>query len=237
MVGVTVLLLLTAFAGRRAALATSSARVRGRFATRSEAATFAPPPFVTRIADRALASRRTRQLERALPFALDDVARSLRSGGSLRMAIMEAASRAAGVLGADLGAVASELADGCPLHDALARWEARRPVRSVRLAVAALSLAAETGGASARAIDGVAATLRVNLGIAGEVKALASQARMSALVIVLAPVAFTALAASTDHRTARFLVATPFGLACLAGGLLLDAIGWAWMRRITAVVA
>lgn len=236
MVRVIALLVLTAVVVRAAATATSIARVRGRFAPIARSAR-ALPPVVERVVDRALASRRSRQLERALPFALDDIARSLRSGGSLRMAVVEVASRASGVLGEDLARVATELDDGCALHDALVHWEARRPVRGVRLTVAALSLATETGGASARAIDGVAATLRVNLGIAGEVKALASQARMSALVIVLAPVAFTALAASTDHRTARFLVATPIGLGCLAGGLLLDTIGWAWMRRITAVVA
>ena len=236
MVRLIALLVVTAAVIRAATTATSTARVRGRLASATTSGR-ALPDSLERVADRVLRPRRSRQLERALPFALDDVARSLRSGGSLRMAIVEAASRASGVLGADLARVATELDDGCPLHDALARWEERRRVRSVRLTVAALSLAAETGGASARAIDGVAATLRVNLSIAGEVKALASQARMSALVIVLAPLAFTALAASTDHRTARFLVATPFGLACLAGGLLLDTIGWAWMRRITAVVA
>ena len=236
MVGVIALVLATAVAARMAMVATTAARVRRRAGAAAPRAQ-QPPAIAVRAFDRALAARRARQLDRALPFVLDDVARSLRSGGSLRVAIVDAASRASGVLGDDLAALTADLADGHALHDALARWEGRRPVRSVRLAVAALSLAAETGGASARAIDGVAATLRVNLGIAGEVKALASQARMSALVIVLAPVAFTAFAASTDHRTARFLVGTPFGLACLSGGLLLDAAGWAWMRRITAVVA
>jgi tight adherence protein B len=236
MVGLTALLLATAVIVRAAIDATSASRVRARLPA-DPTVTRSLHPVVGRVVDRALAARRARQLDRALPFALDDVARSLRSGASLRMALIEASTRASGVLGADLARLAGELDDGNALHDALAQWEVRRPVRSVRLAVAALSLAAETGGASARAIDGVAATLRVNLGIAGEVKALASQAKMSALVIVLAPVAFTALAASADHRTARFLVATPFGLACLTGGLLLDALGWAWMRRITAVVA
>jgi Flp pilus assembly protein TadB len=58
---------------------------------------------------------------------------------------------------------------------------------------------------------------------------------MSALVIVLAPVAFTALATSTDRRTAGFLLRTPFGLTCLTLGIGLDLLGWWWMRRITAI--
>lgn len=230
-------LVATAVAVRMAIDASASARVRCRVTASAGAASITVPPVVARVVDRLLAGRRQRALARALPHALDDVARSLRSGGSLRMAIAEASTRAPGELGADLTRVVRGVDEGEPMSDALASWIARRPVPGVRLAATALSLASETGGASARAIDGVAATLRVNLGIAGEVKALASQARLSALVIVLAPVAFTALAATTDRRTTHFLVGTPFGLLCLAGGLTLDAIGWAWMRRITAVDA
>jgi tight adherence protein B len=107
----------------------------------------------------------------------------------------------------------------------------------VRLAVAALSLGAETGGASAQAIDGVTATIRTNLAIAGEVRALSSQARLSALVIALAPIAFSFLAFTTDGTTASFLLGTPLGLVCVVLGLGLDAVGWFWMRRLTAAVA
>lgn len=178
-----------------------------------------------------------RRLERSLPDALDGIARSLRSGASLRQALEEVAASSTGLLGDDLTAIVADVHDGASIVDALATWPARRPVGGVRLATAALSLGAETGGASARAIDGVAATLRTNLGIAGEVRALSSQARLSALVIVLAPIAFAVLAASSDGGTAAFLLRTPPGLLCLALGLGLDALGWLWMRRIVAAVA
>ena len=194
-------------------------------------------PLVHRLADRVGRGRRDRNLEVALPNALDGIARSLRSGASLHQAVADAATDAHGTLGADLRRVARDVDDGVPLSDALARWSGDRSLSGVRLATAALALGAETGGASAQAIDGVAATLRINLAIAGDVRALASQARMSALVIVLAPVAFTMLATGTDDRTAAFLFRTPFGLLCLVLGLGLDALGWLWMRRITAGVA
>ena len=87
------------------------------------------------------------------------------------------------------------------------------------------------------AIDGVAATLRTNLAIAGEVRALSSQARLSALVIVLAPLALSFLATTADGGTAAFLLGKPLGLLCLVAGLGLDGVGWLWMRRIVASVA
>ena len=88
------------------------------------------------------------------------------------------------------------------LASALDGWAERRPLPSVRLGVAALALAAETGGASARAVDGVAETIRGRLAVGAEVRALSAQARLSALVIVLAPLAFSALAVASDGGTA-----------------------------------
>lgn len=192
-------------------------------------AAVAGPP----VALSACSGRGDRLLEAALPEALEAVARSLRSGASLRQAVEEAGA-APGSVGHDLRAVAREVAAGVPLATALDGWGRRRPLPGVRLAVSALGLGAETGGAHARALDGVAATLRARAGVAGEVRALSAQARLSAVVIVLAPLGFSALAAATDERTAGFFV-TPLGLACLAAGLALDALAALWMHRLSRV--
>lgn len=172
------------------------------------------------------------RLEAGLPNALEAVARSLRSGASLRLAIAEAAVATPGRLGRELGEVARQVSHGATLIDALEALARRRPVPGVRLAVAALCLAVETGGAQAQAVDGVAATLRDRLAIAGEVRALSSQSHMSALVIGLAPLAFGAFAMTTDRRTGDFLFHTPGGLTLLTVGLVLDGLGWLWMQRL-----
>jgi tight adherence protein B len=181
--------------------------------------------------------RADRRIEADLPAVLDALARSLRSGASLRQAIVEVAATTGGRLGEDLARVAHELAEGVGLGDALDGWRARRPLPGVRLASTALALGADTGGASARAIDGLAQTLRTNIAVAGEVRALSSQARLSALVIACAPIGFTALATSADPRTAQFLFRTPGGLLCLVAGLGLDAVGGLWMRHLSVVRA
>lgn len=178
------------------------------------------------------------RIEQALPVALEAVARSLRSGASLRQAVEEAGRAASGggrALAGELSRAAAEAAQGASLVAALEAVAVRRPLPGVRLGVAALCLGAETGGAQARAVDGVAATVRERLAVAAELKALSSQARISALVIGLAPVGFGAFAAATDPRTAEFMLHTPAGLALLVGGLFLDAMGWLWMQRLAKV--
>lgn len=181
--------------------------------------------------------RGDRELEASLPDAIDAIARSLRSGGSLHGAVDEAASASSGPLRRDLERVVGEIAAGGSIIEALERWAVERPSSGVRLTTAALVLGAETGGASAQAIDGVAETLRTNLAVAGEVRALSSQARLSAIVIAVAPIGFAVLAATADRRNATFLLRTRAGVACLCAGLALDLAGGLWMRRLTSIDA
>jgi tight adherence protein B len=104
----------------------------------------------------------------------------------------------------------------------------------VRLAAAALALAADAGGPRARSVDSVAATLLDRIAVTRELHALAAQAKLSALVIALAPIGFGALAVVTDPRASEFLLRDPAGNACVAAGLVLDVLGAAWMAHITA---
>lgn len=188
----------------------------------------------------ALARRRIEQFRRPgrqrrrdaqLPEALDRVASALRSGASLAAALREAATLAPQPLAGELRAVVDDVDGGCPLSDALERWadEATPPLR---LAAAALGLGAATGGSVARAVDGVAQTLRDRRQAAGEVRALATQARASAGLLAVAPLGFAALVAAADPASARLLLGTPVGLACLVAGLALQALGAMWMARI-----
>ena len=187
------------------------------------------------VAWRLLRHRGRDRLEAALPAAVEEVARALRSGASLRQALAQAGRATPGPLGADLARVAAAVEHGASLVAALEGWAEQRQLDTVGLVVAALSLGAETGGAQAQAVDGVAATLRQRLAARAEARALATQARASAAVIAVAPLGFCAVASVADARTARFLLGEPLGLACLAGGLALDAAGALWMGRLTRI--
>jgi tight adherence protein B len=167
---------------------------------------------------------------------LEAVARSMRGGGSLVQAIGEVCE------GSPPGAAASDLAvalrsvhAGVPLADALSTWAtAAGPGDDARrLAGAALTLGADLGGASARSLDAAAVGLRDRAALGREVRALTSQARASAVVMVSAPVAFLVLGTAADHRVSQALLTVPTGLVCLASGVVLDLIGAAWMARMT----
>jgi len=179
--------------------------------------------------------RRRSAVERDLAAALEAVARSLRSGAALPTALRDA-SGVRSPVAIDLRLVVADL-PSAGLVVALERWADRTPTPGVRLAVAALAMAGELGGAAAAAVDGVAGTLRQRQAGSAEVRALSTQARLSAWVVAAAPLGFLVLTGAADRRTVRVLTSTPLGLACLLAGLALDALGAAWMVRITRQAA
>jgi tight adherence protein B len=175
--------------------------------------------------------RRLRRTQ--LPAALDRLATALRGGSSVPMALAEAGAATPPPLGPELLALGRQANAGQAVADVLDGWSAQHDDAGTRLAATALTLATAVGGAPGHAVDGAAATLRERVDLADERRALASQARLSALVLAAAPVGFAALLGATDGRAASFLLRTPAGWLCLVLGLALDAAGVWWMTRLT----
>jgi tight adherence protein B len=168
-----------------------------------------------------------------LPPALERLAAALRSGSSLPAALDEAGRATPHPLGPELQALALGAGRGQSTAAALDGWTLRHDDAGTRLAATALVLATVVGVTPARAVDGVAATLRERLGLSAERRALASQARTSAVVLSAAPVVFAVLLGVGDGAAGRFLLHSPAGWVCIAGGLGLDAVGAWWMARLT----
>jgi len=192
------------------------------------------PPL--RVALRRLTkARRASEVRAALVGVVEGVAAGLRSGAGVRIALADAASLAPGDLAVELDAVSRLAQQGRPLNEALSGWQQQRRDAGVRMLVGAIAVITETGGRGGAALDGLANTLRDRLAIEGEVAAMSSQARISAVVIVVAPLVFALGMAATDPGTAHFYVATPLGWGVLAMGLALDAIAATWMRALARV--
>jgi tight adherence protein B len=194
------------------------------------AALAAAVPVVDRIRRHGV-GRHARAVQ--LPEALDRMATALRAGSSLTMALAEVGQALDAPLGPEIAGLAVAAERGRSLPDVLDEWSSRHDDPGTRLAATALVLASVVGTAPARAVDGVAATLRERLDLAAERRALAVQARTSALVLSVAPGVFASLLVVADTAAARFLLRTPAGWACLGVGLGLDVLGAWWMARLS----
>jgi len=176
-------------------------------------------------------SRRARLVAAAIPDALERVGSELRVGGTVPTALSALAS-GGGPLAADFARVETRVGLGASLPASLAAWAKERPVPGVEATAGALALSATVGGRTAGALDGLAASLRDRLAVAAEVRALSAQARYSAWVIGLAPVAYFLATAAIDPRSLHALLATEVGRVCALTGIGLEALGVLWMRQI-----
>ncbi len=175
--------------------------------------------------------RRARQIATVVPETLERVASELRSGGTVATAI-SAVAAGNGPLAPDLARVDARVRFGASLTDALDVWSQERKVAGVDASAGALALCSSVGGRSADALDGLATSLRDRLGVAAEARALSSQARMSAVVVAGAPLAYIGWSAVVDPHALHVLTGTLFGRLCLLLGVGLEALGGWWMRSI-----
>jgi tight adherence protein B len=156
---------------------------------------------------------------------LDALSRRVRTGSSLSAALIDEARR-----GGPFVAIARSVEDGASLADAL---ESVRPVDAdTALAVQALRAAAHLGGPVAATLDAAAAVLRERAAARAERAAHSAQARLSARLLTIVPLAFTAWNAISSRATRHLYVTNMAAGACAATGILLNLAGWRWMRRI-----
>ena len=188
-----------------------------------------------RVADLARAwtlRRERRRLPRARAVAswCDDVARRVRSGSTLRDAVT--------VLPVDVATaqatspVRLAIERGLSIDDAVDRVDDAGP--HLRLALAVIRAASRIGGPSAASIDRTAMLLRQRAADHDERAAQAAQAQLSSHVMTAVPLSMLALVVTTDDDV-RSAATSPVGAACIGAGLVLNAIGWWWMRRIVEV--
>ena len=169
--------------------------------------------------------RRARRSPPDYAALLDAIARQVRSGRSLTGAVVDEIDRST-----PLSTVVDRLTDGHSLVDALAATVT--PEADLALTVQALSATAHLGGPIAATLDAAAAVLRDRAAARAERMAYGSQARLSARVLTIVPVAFAVWSAVGSQRTRDVYISTAAGGVSALCGLALNLTGWQWMKRI-----
>ncbi|MGZ4674761.1 MAG: type II secretion system F family protein [Ilumatobacteraceae bacterium] len=156
---------------------------------------------------------------------LDAIARQVRSGSTLASAVADEAGCFAG-----LGGVVEHLASGSSLIHALAMVEPTDA--DVALTLQVLSATAHLGGPIAATLDEAATVLRERAAARAERWAQGAQARLSARVLTIVPLGFAGWSAIAGERTRAVYLTSGAGAACALAGLVLNVVGWHWMKKI-----
>lgn len=177
---------------------------------------------------------RKRQKQLGIDF-LDRIVRLLRSGNSLTLAVQQSAESLAQTQlhrSRDFADLARRIQRGLPLKTALRDFHTKTENEVHRRAGRAIEMAVACGGATSRVLDDVAESLRNQLAVEQEAIALSAQAKISAIVLGLSPLGFSAFISLLHPSFLHVLFGTTIGWFCLFGGCLLDILGVLWMRQL-----
>ncbi|MBB2163688.1 type II secretion system protein F [Gluconacetobacter sp. 1b LMG 1731] len=175
--------------------------------------------------------RRERQL-RQFPDVLSTIVRSVSVGIPMLEAMRGVAREVPEPTGPEFSRMLEQISIGVPLEDGLHDMAARSGLPEYRFFATALALQTQTGGSPRATLEGLADVIRKRLALKARGYALASEARASAAVLALLPLALGALLWLTNRTYIRLLFTDPAGHVILALAIGSLAMGILMMRAI-----
>lgn len=176
--------------------------------------------------------RRRITLFRQFPDALAMVVRAVRVGIPLTDAIAGAARESPQPTAREFQGMSDRIAIGMQIHEALVDTAAKNGVAEYKFFSTAIALQSRTGGSPTEALDNLADVIRKRVALQERGKALASQARSSAIVLAILPIGTAMLLLVIDFNYMSLLFTDPTGRQILGAAVALLGLGMFTMRTI-----
>jgi tight adherence protein B len=178
-------------------------------------------------------TKRLRLLSEQLPAAIDLMVRALRAGHPVVAAIQLAANEMPDPIGTELGIVVDETTYGVELKEALASLAARSKLEDFAFLQVSVSIQSETGGNLAEILGNLGRVIRGRFMLEKKVKALASEGKMSAIILSALPVLMVGGISASNPGYYMDAIKEPDFFTISAGVALLYFFGLYLIHRIT----
>jgi tight adherence protein B len=142
------------------------------------------PYFVLKM----LRGRRQRKFGQQFPDAIDIIVRSLRAGHPVPVAVSMVAREMPDPIGSEFGVAVDEITYGADLETAMRNLNFRVGQDDLPLFVTAVAIQGSTGGNLGEILSNLSGVIRQRFKMRRKVKALASEGRMSALILSSLPI-------------------------------------------------
>lgn len=204
-----------------------------------------PPPFAVAVAAtngiglprfllRRLAARRQKAFTKLFADAIDVIVRGIRSGLPVGEGLAIIAHESPNPVGAEFKLMVEGQRLGMTLKQALDRACRRMPTADMKFFAVVLGLQQQTGGNLAETLAGLSGLLRGRKKMAEKIRAMSSEARMTASIIGALPFLVSLVIYVMNPAYIALLWTDPLGNVILYGGLLWMAIGLFIMKQMVS---
>src|SRR5205809_610061 len=173
--------------------------------------------------------------EEQLPEAIALLGRAIRAGHPLSAGLKMAADEATEPVAGAFRRVFEEQRFGIPFEDALLGLADRIDLVDVRILVTAILIQREVGGNLAEVLDKISHTVRARFTIRRQVRVYTAQGRFSGYVLAVLPIAVGSAIFAINREYMLILFRDPLGHWLLPIGVMLQILGYVWIRRIVHI--
>ena len=181
------------------------------------------------------ARRRIRQFEQQLPDMLQLLAGTLRAGYSLPQGLEAVSHEIAEPMGYELTRAMTEARLGRDIEEALGGIADRLASPDFTWAVMAISIQREVGGNLNELLMTVSDTMVARERLAGEVRALTAEGKLSAAILGGLPPGLGLVMWIMNPAYIETLFSSTMGNIMVGLGILSGGIGLAWMRKVITI--
>jgi tight adherence protein B len=179
--------------------------------------------------------KRLRKFEELFPGAVDLLGRAIRAGHPFASGMKMVAEESAEPIASEFRRTFEEQRFGLPLEDTLAALADRVPLVDVRIFVTALMIQREVGGNLAEILDNLSGIIRQRFTLMRQVRVLTAEGRLSMYVLGLLPFGVGGFVFFSNPSYVMTLFTHPIGHFMVGAALVMQVVGWLWMRRITDI--
>lgn len=184
-----------------------------------------------------LQKRRMRfhQFQQKLPDALDLMVSALRAGNSTMGALGIVSSDAPEPIRREFRTCFDEQSYGLDMRSAMANLVARVPLPDLRIITTAILIQKESGGNLAEVLDKTAEVIRDRFRVYEQIRVHTAQGRMTGAILTGMPIAMAVVLYFISPKYIGLLFSHPLGHKMMAGGALLNLLGWVVIRKIIRI--
>ena len=180
-------------------------------------------------------NRRRKAFTEQLGDCLTTVANALRAGYSFQQAMDVVAKEMEPPISTEFERVATDVAMGVALENALEQMNKRVGSPDFDLVVTAVLIQREIGGNLAQILDTISYTIAERIRMKREIGALTAQGRFSAWVLIFLPFIVAAFCWFFNHEQMQIFITEEWGRIALGVAVVMELIGFVVIQKIVDI--